>query len=391
MRASDGNLVITGGEVLLPDGRLVVCDICVENGKISSVGKMHNMTNEIDATGYYVVPGLIDIHTHAIGRISSDEGSLEEYARMEASRGTTTFYPTLFAPPESCIKNLKRHREETDNLRKTPQVGGFRMESPYLAETGAGVSKDLSLINTELTDKILDAGGGFIKLWDVSPELNGAPGLIRELSDMGIVCSLAHTLASIEVTRESVDAGARLITHLFDMFPLPYITDPDPGVYPAGLTDYLLIEDRVVCEIIGDGTHVHPILVEITLRCKTAEKTVFVTDANYGAGLPPGRYLPPGSWGNIEIKSCNDGVRMLDRDMELAGSALTPIDSFRNAVRLFHQDLGTASRLCSKTPAELLDLNKGEIVAGRDADILVINKDFNVKYTIVSGDVVFSE
>ena len=205
------------------------------------------------------------------------------------------------------------------------------------------------------------------------------------------MCSLAHTLASIEVTRESVDAGARLITHLFDMFPLPDITDPDPGVYPAGLTDYLLIEDRIVCEIIGDGTHVHPILVEITLRCKTAEKTVFVTDSNYGAGLPPGRYLPPGSWGNIEIKSCNDGVRMLDRDMELAGSALTPIDSFRNAVRLFNQDLRTASRLCSKTPAELLDLNKGEIVVGRDADILVINKDFNVKFTIVSGDVIFSE
>ena len=184
MRGSDGNLVITGGEVLLPDGRLAVGDICVENGKISSVGEMHNVTNEIDASGYYVMPGLIDIHTHAIGRISSDEGSLEEYARMEASRGATTFYPTFFAPPESSIKNLKRHLEETDNLRKTPQVGGFRMESPYLAETGAGVSKDLSLISAELTDKILDAGGGFIKLWDVSPELKGAPGLIRELSDM---------------------------------------------------------------------------------------------------------------------------------------------------------------------------------------------------------------
>ena len=140
---------------------------------------------------------------------------------------------------------------------------------------------------------------------------------------------------------------------------------PIPASYPAGLTDYFLIEDRVTCEIIGDGTHVHPILVEMTFRCKTPDRLAFVTDSNYGAGLPPGRYLLPGSWGNVEIKTCNDGIRMLDRDMELAASALTPLDGFHNAVRMFGKDIATASRVCSRTPARLLGLNKGEIVPGR--------------------------
>ena len=163
----------------------------------------------------------------------------------------------------------------------------------------------------------------------------------------------------------------------------------DPGVYPAGLTDYLLVEDRITCEIIGDGTHVHPLLVEKTFRCKTPDKIAFVTDSNYGAGLPPGNYKSPGSRGICAINGSNNGIRMLDRGMVLAGSALTPVDCFRNAFELFRKDIATASIVCSRTPAELLGLNKGEIATGRDGDIIVLDSGFEVKYTIVGGKIVY--
>jgi N-acetylglucosamine-6-phosphate deacetylase len=169
---------------------------------------------------------------------------------------------------------------------------------------------------------------------------------------------------------------------------LPGLTDPDPGVYPAGLTDYLLVEDRLVCEIIGDGTHVHPLLVEITLRCKTPQRVAFVTDSNYGAGLPPGRYTTP-KWGNIMIDGSNNGVRLCDRGMELAGSALSPIHSFRNVLHLFGKDLAVASQVCSATPARLLGLNKGEIAVGRDADLIVLDQELELLCTIAAGDVVY--
>jgi len=382
-------LVVKNGNVLFPTEEIRACDVLIENGRIQRVGTSLAAELEIDAAGGYVVPGLIDVHTHGIRTINLQTGKLSEYASIEASYGTTTFYPTLFDTPEAIAAQMRRHRAETDELRLVPQIGGFRLESPYLARTGAGLAKDLGNITPQITAMLLEAGGGHIKIWDVSPELKGAPGVIEELSRQGIVCSIAHTEATIEQGRAAVDAGARLVTHLFDVFVPPENTGS--GVYPHGLVDYLLIEDRLKCEIIGDGTHVPHILVEKAFRCKTPDELVFVTDSNFGAGLPPGQYDAGGSWGRIQIDGPNNGARMMDRDMGLAGSALTPIDGFRNAIRLFDKSIGVASRICSRNPARLLGLNKGEIAPGRDADLIVVDTDLELRYTIVAGQIIYQQ
>jgi N-acetylglucosamine-6-phosphate deacetylase len=382
-------LVVKNGNVLFPTEEIRACDILIENGRIQRVGTSLAAELEIDAAGGYVVPGLIDVHTHGIRTINLQTGKLSEYASIEASYGTTTFYPTLFDTPEAIAEQMRRHRAETDELRLVPQIGGFRLESPYLARTGAGLAKDLGNITPQITAMLLEAGGGHIKIWDVSPELKGAPEVIEELSRQGIVCSIAHTEATIEQGRAAVDAGARLVTHLFDVFVPPENTGS--GVYPHGLVDYLLIEDRLKCEIIGDGTHVPHILVEKAFRCKTPDELVFVTDSNFGAGLPPGQYDAGGSWGRIQIDGPNNGARMVDRDMGLAGSALTPIDGFRNAIRLFDKSIGVASRICSRNPARLLGLNKGEIAPGRDADLIVVDTDLELRYTVVAGQIIYQQ
>jgi N-acetylglucosamine-6-phosphate deacetylase len=379
-------LTVKNGQVLLPDGSTSVCDVSILGSAIETVGDATQASEKaIDAAGCYVLPGIIDIHSHGMGLHSTSEGSLEDYARLCASFGATTLYPTLFAPPKAMAEQLIRHRSETSELAKTPQIAGFRLESPYMAITGGGTANSLHPIAPETTDMLLKAGGGLIKIWDVSPELSGAVELIRDLSSGGIVASIAHTRATIDQASAAVDAGARLVTHLFDTFAVPEMTDP--GVYPAGLVDYLLVEDRVCCEIIGDGTHVHPLLVEKALRCKR-DGIVFVTDSNLGAGLPPGRYTLPEDWGNVVVDGCNNGVRLVDRDMTLAGSALTPIDAFRNAVRLFGKDIATASRLCSKAPAQLMGLNKGEIAAGLDADLIVLDDELQLLCTISQGKII---
>jgi len=288
-------LVIQNGSVLLPSGKLSSCDVLVRDGQIQEIGPDLESELQVDASGGYVLPGLIDLHTHGIRTVSVEAGTLSEYAKIEASRGTTTFYPTLFCPPEESAEQMERHRRETDELRLLPQVGGFRLESPYLAMASGGLSSDLVAIRPATTHMLLDAGGGHIRIWDISPELPGAPETIRELSERGIVCSIAHTKATTDQARAAVDAGARLATHLFDVFYyVPEISDPDPDIFGACMVDYLLIEDRVTCEIIGDGTHVDPRLVEKAFRCKTPDRLAFVTDSNYGAGLPPGQYTLPG-------------------------------------------------------------------------------------------------
>jgi N-acetylglucosamine-6-phosphate deacetylase len=149
--------------------------------------------------------------------------------------------------------------------------------------------------------------------------------------------------------------------------------------------DYLLIEDRVVCEIIGDGTHVAPMLVEKAFRCKTPERLAFITDSSQSSGLPPGTYTMAGS--EVVIRGVNDGVRVADT-MYLAGSALSPIDALRNVVRLFGKDLAVAAQVCSATPARLLGLNKGAIAVRRDGDLIVLGRDLELRCVIAGGSVV---
>ncbi len=390
--------VIRNARALHPNGEIVPADVALRGRHIVEVGATLQGDVTLDAEGGYLLPGLIDLHTHGIRTQTILTGSLEEYARIEAERGTTTFYPTVFgASPEEMAECLRRHRAETDELRRVPQAPGFRLEGPYLQPgTGSPYQERMglgleshALITPERTRILQEAGAGHIRIWDIAPELEGAAALTAKLASQGIVCSICHTKASIAEARAMVDAGARLVAHLFDTFFQPAATDPDPGVYPAGLVDYLLVEDRVACEIIGDGTHVHPLLVEVAFRCKPPDRLVFITDSNYGADLPPGEYVLPDNGERILVDGPDKGVRELDREMELGGSALTPIDSFRNCLRLFGKDMATASRVWSWAPARLMGLNKGEIAPGRDADLIVLDEDLEVVYTIVAGEVVY--
>ncbi len=378
--------------MLLPDGQDFPGDVELQGGLIGQVGTSLRAELEIDAAGGWILPGLIDLHTHGIHTTSAESGSLIEFARFEASHGATTFYPTLFCSPEESARQMVRHRRETDELRLTPQVGGFRLEAPYLAIASGGSAKALAPICEQTTKLLVEAGAGHIKIWDVSPEIPGAPDLAHLLSELGIVCSIAHTKATTAQARAVVDAGARLVTHFFDVFYYtPEVSDPDPDMFGACMVDYLLVEDRVTCEIIADGLHVDGRNVEKAFRCKPPDKLVFVTDSNTGAGLPPGQYRLPGDWGNVQIDGPNNGVRLLDREMILGGSALTPLDSFRNVIRLFEKDIQTASRVWSRNPARLIGLNKGEILAGRDADLIVLDQNLDLLYTVVAGMVVYRQ
>lgn len=388
--SSKDTLRIKNGQVLCQDGRLKEADIVLRDGQIDAVGHSLIADAEIDAAGHYVLPGLIELHTHGMRGHAAETGNLVEYAQTMAEFGATTYYPTLFCSPSRAVEHMRRHLQETDGLALTPQVGGFRMESPYLAIPSGGTDRDVAPIDDVVTEQLLAVGQGMIRLWDVSPELDGARSLIRRLSAAGIVCSIAHTRATIAHGRAAVEAGARLATHLFDVYYYtPERKDPDPDIYAPTLVDYLLLEDRLTCEIIGDGTHVDPLLVEKAFRCKGRERLAFVTDSNLASGMPPGRYAMPGNWGDVMIRTASDGVRLPDRDMILAGSALTPIDGFRNIVHLFGKDIATASQVWSATPAHLMGLNKGRLAAGRDADLIVLTPGLELVCTIAAGQVVY--
>jgi N-acetylglucosamine-6-phosphate deacetylase len=312
--------------------------------------------------------------------------SLAEYSQLMAAAGATACVPTLLGAPRENVEVMRRGLRETDGLRRTPNLVGFRPEITYLAKTGAGSADSLTRITVETTEALYEAAQGTIRIWDVSPELDGAVDFVRWCRDHGIVTSLAHSAATIEQTRRTVDAGLSLVTHFYDTFDPPPQTDP--GVYPAGLTDYIQVEDRLTVEIIPDGVHVHPLLVEKTIRCKGIERIAFVTDGVKGAGNPPGVY--DGLYPGVQVAvSADRGVRRTSDDA-LSGSALTPIQCLRNAVHKFGRSLVEASILCSRTPARVLGLrDKGHLAAGMDADIVIVTKEFDVAATVCRGEVLY--
>jgi N-acetylglucosamine-6-phosphate deacetylase len=275
--------------------------------------------------------------------------------------------------------------QESNHFELTPNIIGFRPEITYIAKTGAGSAASLTQITPETTDAIYEGGEGLIKIWDVSPELDGAVPFIRWATEHGIVTSLAHSSATVEQTRRAIEAGLSLVTHFYDTFDLAVQTDA--GVYPAGLTDYIQIEDRLTVEIVPDGVHVHPYLVEKTLRCKGLERVVFVTDGVKGAGNPPAVY--DGLYKGVQVEVTADrGVRRTSDDA-LSGSAITQLQAFRNTVQKFSKSVRQASILCSRTPAQVLGLKtKGYLAVGMDADIIILDAHLDLKMTMVGGEVV---
>jgi N-acetylglucosamine-6-phosphate deacetylase len=390
-------MLIENGIVLHYDRLESGCDLRIEGSQIAAIGpglKPEQGEQVIEAAGCYVLPGLVDLHNHGVRHVMAQYDSLVEYATLLAAEGITACVPTLFGSPRENAEVMRRGLVETDGFRLTPNLVGFRPEITYLAKAGAGSADSLTKISVETTETLYAAAQGAIRIWDVSPELADAAPFIRWCRARGIVTSLAHSSATIEQARRAVDAGLGLVTHFYDTFDLPQQTDP--GVYPAGLTDYIQVEDRLTVELVPDGVHVHPYLVEKTLRCKGLERVAFVTDGVKGAGNPPGVY--DGLYPGVQMEVTADrGVRRTS-DGALSGSALTGSQCLRNAVRKFGKSLVEASILCSRTPARVLGLsNKGYLAAGMDADIIILKADpstcsgqaFELVATIARGEVLF--
>ena len=383
-------MLIKNGRVLHYDRLETNCDLGIENGKIATIGqglKPDPGEPVVDATGNYVLAGLIDLHNHGLLHVATQKDSLLEYSSLLLGVGVTTAIPALVGTPQDNIEAMRRGLQETDRFRLTPNLIGFRPEISYVAKTGAGAAASLTKISAETTEAVFEGSEGFIRIWDVSPELEGAVPFIRWAAERGIVTSLAHSSATVEETRRAVEAGMSLVTHFYDTFEVAVQTDP--GVYPAGLTDYIQIEDRLTVEIVPDGVHVHPYLVEKTYRCKGIERIAFVTDGSRGAGNPPGIY--DGLYENVQVEVTLDRGLRRTSDGCLSGSTLTHLQSFRNTVQKFGKSIVEASILCSRTPARVLGLkSKGTLAAGMDADVIILDSNLELQATIVAGKVMYS-
>ncbi|MGH8094031.1 MAG: N-acetylglucosamine-6-phosphate deacetylase, partial [Chthoniobacterales bacterium] len=325
-----------------------------------------------------IVPGFFDIHIH--GGVNCDvmRGTADEMKNFEiflARHGVTSYFPTtVTASQEATLSALERLANaiesagESEGGRARPL--GIHLEGPFLSHARRGVHPPVDLVEPSVGafDKLWQSARGHVRMLTIAPELNGAEEVIAEATRRGVCVSIGHTDADLDQARGGVKAGARHATHTFNaMRPLDHRA---PGILGEVLTNNQLSVD-VIC----DGIHVHPTVVDLLFRAKGIEKFVLITDAISATGMPDGRY----QLGTLEVE-LKDG--RCTRDGNLAGSALTMDRAVRNVMKFAGLDLQQAVRAASLNPAKAVGIKKGPIEAGADADFVVLTPSGEVRATV---------
>jgi N-acetylglucosamine-6-phosphate deacetylase len=387
--------IFSCGTLFKPLPEIHKTNICVENGKISDFLSKNEMSRNLDAeiidlSGNIVGPGLVDIHCH--GALNSDfaDGSIEDISRgasFHLSMGTTS----LLAGVGSCttMEMITVCRTIRENRDLFPNILGVHFEGPYFSEKYYGCHLG-EMIRTpqEKEWKEFEPYLDILKIVTIAPELPGALEMISHFSKRGVIFSIGHSNASYEEIDAACRNGLSHATHIFCAMPGAY---REGYVLKPGVLETVLMRDDLSTEIIGDGIHVGPRLVEFVHRIKGTSKTVFVTDALRGAGCAPGEY----AFGPRNGKLCrlieNPRVGVVpDRPGILASSAITLSDSLKIQTQTTTLSLSTVWEMASLTPARILhiDAAKGSLAVGKDADFLVLNGDLGISAVYLKGELV---
>lgn len=388
--------VIANVTVIQRDRLVPRASVAVRGSRIESVdiGKPPPFAGDaivVDGRGGFLAPGFIDLHIHGTHRFLIDLGPdhLEGLAAVLPRYGVTGFLPTVCPKPAGedarALARLARVRS------RGSQILGFHLEGPFLTLTGALPPEALGTADPARLNALMRAAGPHRVAFSVAPDFKGIGMLIKLMRQHGAVVFMTHTRADVKQTLTAIRSGAHHATHFFDVFPPP--PESEPGVRPCGTVEAVLASPEVSVDFILDGEHVDPIAVRMALACKGPGGVCLITDANVGAGLPPGRHEFVGGTA-VEFKYAGGPARLVNGPHAgaLAGSGLTMDCAVRNAVRLLGVDIAQAVRMASANPAHVLGLQevKGDIRSGFDADLVLLDRALNVQRTWVAGEMKYS-
>lgn len=380
------SLLIKNGSVLV-NGQLKNIDVYVSEGKIKDISENISVGKDIpvyDAEGKFILPGFIDIHTHGGFGIDMNNAEVEDIltlCKFFASCGTTSFLPTLLTDTKEklceCIKNIVKAKSSSSC---GSSILGIHLEGPYLCKDYKGAMPEELLQKPSIEDfkYYQQIAEGNIKLMTVSPEVEGVTDFIKEVSKTGVVISLGHSGADYETTMKCIENGAKSATHTFNAMKL--LHQHFPSITGA------VLESDIYCEAICDGLHLHPAVVRLLIKTKGLNRVIGVTDSMMAAGLGDGKY----KLGVNDIVVINGDARLADLSVR-AGSTLTTKKAFKNLIQFTGRPIQEISKIMSENPADLLGISnqKGSIEVGKDADLVVLDSDYDVINTFVLGRKIF--
>ena len=379
MKAIKNGKIILEDEIL--DGKALLLSDRIEG--IVDEGEIPEGATVIDAEGGYVSPGLIELHIHGyLGKDVCDasEESIRIISKGLLENGVTGFLPTTMTVDMEVIKGAIESVRSLMAESRTPEFDGtvllgVHAEGPFISESKKGAQDPRFILKPDAD--FVKANSDVIRVITLAPEEDDADfsAIRRITAETDVVVSMGHTSADYNTAMAGVEAGVRHATHLFNaMTPL---THRGPGVVGAALKS-----DKVSTELIVDTYHVNSALFDIVYKLK-GRKLCFITDCLPAGGLPEGEYTLGGA--KIIYK---DNICKLE-DGTIAGSVLKLNKGIWNVYTNSDIPLHECVNCASLNPATTLGIQdkKGSIKVGKDADIVILDSEFNVKKTIIGGNI----
>ncbi len=370
---------ITGGQVFDLERGFSLRDICTNGALIAEASGDDAV---LDASGCYVIPGLVDVHFHGcMGEDFSDAtpDGLQKIADFELSQGVTYICPAGMTLPEDQLtaicKNTAVHRKKNAG---GAEVVGAHLEGPFLcmAKKGAQNGEYLHDPDAGMLKRLQAAAEGCVKLVTLAPEQPGSVEFIRAAVEMGIHVSVGHTTANYDTARAAFQAGADHATHLFNA--MPPFAHRDPGVIGAAF-DIPSVQPELIC----DGIHVHPGAIRAAFRLFGKERMIIISDSLRATGMPDGEY----PFGGQMIEVHGNRATMLGHPETLAGSVTSLMGCLCQAVS-FGIPVADAVRACTYNPAKSIGIEDrvGTLDAGKEASIVLLDeKNLSIKAIIFKG------
>lgn len=363
------------------------CAVYIKHNKIADVYNEERFKQKtfgkdvkiINANGAYIAPGFIDTHIHGIGGFDAQSAKTADILGMSktlSQYGVTSFIPTVGAAPEKTQIAQIKAIVKAMGKEKGARILGIHLEGPFLSPNriGGQMQDGISPVDLKLMERLWKASKGKVINMTVAPELRGMRELALYAIERGIILQTGHSDATYEQMVEAMQVNILHVTHLFNaMRPLHH---RDPGVVGAAL-----IHPEISCEIIGDGVHVNPHLIQLLMKCKPLSQLVLITDALRAT----------------KTELDDDSELYFDQcfhrksDDVIIGSAITMLDGFKNIIS-YGVSIEKAVRMASTNPAKIMKQNDlGLIIPGYKADLIVFNQDFTITHTIIDGEILEGE
>lgn len=367
--------------LLLGEGK--IAEISLEDTKI-------NADDKLNFAGETVLPGFIDLHNHGAFGVDVNTANADDLRRLSkslAGAGVTSWLPTFVPDTDENYQKVTEAIDEVmqtqdeENAEPRARILGVHYEGVFANQKMCGALRTQYFKTFKTGDELAalprlktpDA----IHFTTLAPEIEGGIALIKELKKQNWIVSIGHTNANVGILDEALEAGATHITHLFNAM---------TGIHhrELGVAGWSLTNEKMSCEIIADGIHVHPEMLKFAYKNKTAEKLALVSDSVKMAGLGDGVY---DLW-NEKIAVENGKTR--NEKGGIAGSVITMLDAVKMMLSL-DIAIEEVSKMASFAPAKVLGIERayGSIEKGKRGDLVIIDTKGNIKRTIIGGQTAF--